>query len=135
MRIYYVPTQRASTVRYRTHLYHQVCDLIQAEYGEDLQLDEIARRIASSRRQLQRAFAEVGNTTFRDYLTSVRMTKAAEFLQEERLTVREVARRVGYRQPAQFAKAFRRQHGAAPSEFRASMRPLLGAGALAATAA
>ena len=35
------------------------------------------------------------------------------------LTVREVAHRVGYRQPAQFAKAFRRYQGVAPSDFRA----------------
>jgi AraC family transcriptional regulator of adaptative response / methylphosphotriester-DNA alkyltransferase methyltransferase len=33
-------------------------------------------------------------------------------------TVREVAHRVGYRQPAQFAKAFRRHHGSSPSTFR-----------------
>jgi two-component system response regulator YesN len=33
--------------------------------------------------------------------------------------VREVAHRVGYRQPAQFAKAFRRHHGVAPSDYRA----------------
>ena len=32
--------------------------------------------------------------------------------------MREVARRVGYRQPAQFAKAFRRYQGLAPSDFR-----------------
>jgi AraC family transcriptional regulator of adaptative response / methylphosphotriester-DNA alkyltransferase methyltransferase len=36
------------------------------------------------------------------------------------LTVREVAHRVGYRQPAQFAKAFRRYQGVAPSDFRAN---------------
>ena len=35
------------------------------------------------------------------------------------LTVREVAHRVGYRQPAQFAKAFRRHLGVAPSDYRA----------------
>ena len=38
------------------------------------------------------------------------------------LTVREVAHRVGYRQPAQFAKAFRRYQGVAPSDFRAAGR-------------
>jgi AraC-like DNA-binding protein len=32
--------------------------------------------------------------------------------------VRDVARRVGYRQPAQFAKAFRRHHGMSPSAYR-----------------
>jgi AraC family transcriptional regulator of adaptative response / methylphosphotriester-DNA alkyltransferase methyltransferase len=34
--------------------------------------------------------------------------------------VREVAHRVGYRQPAQFAKAFRRYRGVSPSDYRAS---------------
>ena len=38
------------------------------------------------------------------------------------LTGREDAHRVGYRQPAQFAKAFRRHHGVSPSDFRAARR-------------
>ena len=47
------------------------------------------------------------------------MEKAAELLTGRGLTVREVAHRVGYRQPAQFAKAFRRHQGVAPSDYRA----------------
>lgn len=115
-----MPIQRPTTIRYRTRLFEEVCELVELEYREDLQLDDIARRIASSRRQLQRAFSEVGRTTFREYLTRVRMEKAADLLTEGRYTVREVAHRVGYRQPAQFAKAFRRIHGVAPSEYRAA---------------
>ena len=73
--------------------------------------------------QLNPAFsAEIGQTTFRDHLTRVRMQKAAEMLATRALTVREVAHRVGYRQPAQFAKAFRRYQGVAPSDFRAHGR-------------
>ena len=51
------------------------------------------------------------------------MARAAEMLTARGLTVREVAHRVGYRQPAQFAKAFRRYQGVAPSDFRAGGRP------------
>lgn len=91
---------------------------MEEDYATDLSLDDIARRVASSRRQLQRAYAEIGNTTFREHLTRVRMRKAAEMLAARRLTVREVAHRVGYRQPAQFAKAFRRYQGVTPSSFR-----------------
>jgi AraC family transcriptional regulator of adaptative response / methylphosphotriester-DNA alkyltransferase methyltransferase len=47
------------------------------------------------------------------------MQVAADMLATRSLTVREVAHRVGYRQPAQFAKAFRRHHGVAPSDYRA----------------
>ena len=96
--------------------------IVEQEYASDLSLDDIARRVASSRRQLQRAYAEIGNTTFRDHLTRVRMQRAAEMLSTRGLTVREVANRVGYRQPAQFAKAFRRYQGAAPSDYRSSGR-------------
>jgi len=114
-----VPTQRPSTVRLRTSLFHEANAIVARDYAADLSLDDIARRVASSRRQLQRAYAEIGDTTFRDYLTAVRMRRAAEMLRSRALTVREVAHRVGYRQPAQFAKAFRRHHGVAPSDFRA----------------
>jgi AraC family transcriptional regulator of adaptative response / methylphosphotriester-DNA alkyltransferase methyltransferase len=115
----YVPTQRPTTIRLRTSLFEEATDIVDQEYGSDLSLDEIARRVASSRRQLQRAYHEIGQTTFRDHLTRVRMEKASELLAARGLTVREVAHRVGYRQPAQFAKAFRRHFGAAPSDFRA----------------
>jgi len=94
--------------------------IVEDEYASELSLDDIARRVASSRRQLQRAYAEIGNTTFRDHLTRVRMQRAADMLAARGLTVREVAHRVGYRQPAQFAKAFRRYQGVAPSAFRAN---------------
>ena len=70
----------------------------------------------------KRAYSEIGETTFRDHLTTVRMEKAAELLTARGLTIREVAFRVGYRQPAQFAKAFRRHHGVSPSDFRATRR-------------
>ena len=114
-----MPTQRATTIRLRTSLFEEATDIVDQEYGTDLSLDEIARRVASSRRQLQRAYAEIGRTTFRDHLTAVRMEKASLLLSARAMTVREVAHRVGYRQPAQFAKAFRRYFGVAPSDFRA----------------
>jgi AraC family transcriptional regulator of adaptative response / methylphosphotriester-DNA alkyltransferase methyltransferase len=112
--------QRSSTVQLRSSLYDDAVQIVEREYADDLSLDDIARRVASSRRQLQRAYSEVGRTTFRAHLTAVRMDRAAELLITRSLTVREVAHRVGYRQPAQFAKAFRRRHGVAPSAFRTS---------------
>ena len=127
-----MPTQRPATVALRSSLYEDATAIVAHEYQDDLSLDDIARRVASSRRQLQRAFSEVGNTTFRDQLTRVRMDRAGELLAHRGLTIREVAHRVGYRQPAQFAKAFRRHHGVAPSEFRARRAPRAATATLAA---
>ena len=117
-----VSTQRTATVELRSSLYTDATAIVEREYGHQLSLDDVARRIASSRRQLQRAYSEIGHTTFREHLTQVRMDRAAELLARRSVTVREVAQRVGYRQPAQFAKAFRRNRGLAPSDFRTRAR-------------
>jgi AraC family transcriptional regulator, regulatory protein of adaptative response / methylphosphotriester-DNA alkyltransferase methyltransferase len=109
---------RDGTIDRRRALYEEAQDIIRNEYPNDLELDDVARRLATSRRQLQRSFAEVGKTSFRSFVAEVRMQRALELLREGSLPVRDVASSVGYRQPAQFAKTFRRHHGAPPSSFR-----------------
>ena len=109
---------RHATAQRRRALFEEAVEIIEREYANDLELDAIARRLATSRRQLQRAFAEAGSTSFRTRLAEVRMRRARDMLREGTLQVREVAGRVGYRQAAQFAKTFRRHHGRPPSTFR-----------------
>ena len=109
---------RQATRQRRRSVYEEAVQVIESKYATDLDLDQLAREIATSRRQLQRVFAEVGETSFREYLAKVRMRHAARLLREGAIPVREVAQSVGYRQPAQFAKAFRRHHGTAPSSLK-----------------
>ena len=111
-------TVRQTTRQRRRAVFEEAVQVIESKYATDLDLDALAREIATSRRQLQRVFAEVGETSFREYLAKVRMRHAARLLREGAIPVREVAQSVGYRQPAQFAKAFRRHHGAPPSSLR-----------------
>ncbi len=112
---------RERTTLHRRTLLRDALDVIDADYATDLSLDDVARRIATSRRQLQRCFHEHGGTTFRECLTATRMNRAAELLRTTRfMTIAAVARSVGYRQPAQFAKSFREHHGASPGEYRAA---------------
>jgi AraC family transcriptional regulator, regulatory protein of adaptative response / methylphosphotriester-DNA alkyltransferase methyltransferase len=112
--------KRQTTIDRRRELFEEAAEIIEREYAGELDLDRVARRVASSRRQLQRAFAEAGETSFRSHLQNVRMARARELLREGSLPVHRVASSVGYRQPAQFAKAFRRHHGKPPSTFARS---------------
>jgi len=109
---------RPSTLDLRAELLRDARAILEREYAEDLQLDDVATRIATSRRQLQRVFTEIGGRSFRTELTVIRMERAAELLAQTNLPVGEVARRVSYRQSAQFAKAFRAHHGVTPSVYR-----------------
>jgi transcriptional regulator GlxA family with amidase domain len=115
---------RDATMKRREALFREAAAVIEREYGANLDLASVARRVATSRRQLQRAFQECGGTTFRTHLAEVRMRNAVVLLRRGTMPVREVAMRVGYRQPAQFAKAFRRHHGAPPSSLRERGQPL-----------
>ncbi len=110
---------RQSTISRRRELFEEAVEVIERDYAAaGLSLSTVAHRIATSPRQLQRAFAENGGTSFRQELQRVRMERAAALLRFGSLPVGRVAASVGYRQPAQFAKAFRRHHGRAPSAFR-----------------
>jgi transcriptional regulator GlxA family with amidase domain len=110
---------RDSTLHRRSELYFDALEVMMRDYSnEELCLTRVARQIATSRRQLQRSFSEAGGTSFRRELQRIRMLRAAELLHDGRMSVQEVAAAVGYRQAAQFAKAFRRSHGAPPSSFR-----------------
>ena len=109
---------RETTVTQRQALLSEALEVLEREYGAQLEVDEVARRLATSRRQLQRCFAEHGDGSYRRCLGRIRVQRAAELLRDTHLPVHEVARRVGYTQPAQFAKAFRRMHGVSPTEFR-----------------
>ena len=120
-----MPTPRPTTIDSRAALYRDACRIIDESYSTDVLIDDVALRLITSRRQLQRAFADVGGTTFRDHLTSVRLQRAADLLLRARwMPIRDVASAVGYRQPAQFAKAFHRYQGVTPSAYRASLEPL-----------
>jgi AraC family transcriptional regulator of adaptative response / methylphosphotriester-DNA alkyltransferase methyltransferase len=110
--------KRPATVQRRHELFVEAKTIIEVEYEAKLTLDDVARRVATSRRQLQRAFAEAGETSFRTCLQRIRMDRAADLLRNGDAPVNQVASAVGYRQPAQFAKAFRRHHGTPPSSFR-----------------
>ena len=95
---------------------------MRADFARKLTLEEVARRVATSPRQLRRAFSEVGGTSFSTHLTELRMERAAELLAAGDLPVKEIAREVGYQEASQFTKAFKRRHHATPSEFRTKRR-------------
>jgi AraC family transcriptional regulator of adaptative response / methylphosphotriester-DNA alkyltransferase methyltransferase len=115
---------RQSTQDRRRAIFEEALMAIRRDFADqDLSLAKVARSIATSRRQLQRVFGERG-TSFRAELQRIRMARAAVLLRHGQLPIAMVARAVGYRQAAQFSKAFRRHHGYPPSEVRARRSPL-----------
>jgi two-component system response regulator YesN len=110
---------RANTLSERRRLYLLARVIVARHYRRRLTLAAVARALSSSPRQLQRAYAEFGETTFHEDLLARRMSAAAHLLVEQRsIPVHHVASLVGYRQASHFARAFRRRFGHSPAVFR-----------------
>jgi AraC-like DNA-binding protein len=114
---------RPTTIEQRRRLYLLARVVIARHYRRSLTLDEVSRALASSPRQLTRAYAQFGEVTFREDLITRRLNVAAQLLVEQpAIPVRDVARLVGFSQASHFAKAFRRRYGLTPAGFRAEGR-------------
>jgi AraC family transcriptional regulator, regulatory protein of adaptative response / methylphosphotriester-DNA alkyltransferase methyltransferase len=108
-----------ATISEREAIYGDALAYLHEHYASACSVDDVAAAVPTSRRQLQRVMETVGGASFRKTLASIRMEKAAELLASDPdATVQEVARAVGYAQPAQFATSFTRVYGISPSQYR-----------------
>jgi len=119
---------RTSTLGERRRLYLLSRAIVARHYRRPLTLGVVARALASSPRQVQRAYAQFGQTTFHEDLLARRLAAAAELLASQpALAVGDVTRLVGFRSAPHFAAAFRRRYGLAPALFRERARRHRGA--------
>lgn len=82
-------------------------------------LDMAAEHLHISSRTLRRRLAEE-QSGYAAILEETRRQDAMQLLEDKRLSVAEVARRLGYEDPANFTRAFRQWLGITPSEWRES---------------
>jgi AraC-like DNA-binding protein len=83
------------------------------------ELETIATTLGLSERALRRRLAAAG-TSFRALTDGVLEPLAKRFLRDSALSVARVAERLGYSEPANFVRAFRRWTATTPQAFRLS---------------
>jgi AraC-like DNA-binding protein len=92
-----------------------------ARLASDASLERIARDLHISTRTLRRRLDALG-TSFQALLEEVRRSRAVAYLADTELAVEQISVQLGYGDPANFRRAFRRWEGVAPSTFRATRR-------------
>lgn len=92
-------------------------------YMPDMQ--QIANELCVTARTLRRHL-QAENTSFAELRDEVRMTLADEFLRSSRLSVEQIAERLGYAESTSFINAFKRWHGMTPYVFRHRFNSLSG---------
>src|SRR3954462_1785464 len=92
---------------------------MQRHLQESMSVGELATRINLSESRFRAIFTAQTGVGPAQYLQWLRLRRARLLLERTFLNVKEVMALVGYNDPSHFARDFRREHGAAPSEMRA----------------
>ncbi|MGK0405254.1 MAG: AraC-like DNA-binding protein [Oleispira sp.] len=85
--------------------------------GQYPPIEEVASHLATSTRTLSRSLQEV-RTSYQNILDEVRKEMAIEYLNTSSLPIEEIAALIGYNDPSNFRKAFKRWTGNPPSYYR-----------------
>lgn len=89
-----------------------------SEPGRDWTVDGLAQVAGMSRTAFAVSFsAALGQSPFH-YLTEWRMTEARQLLQDRRMSVAQIAERLGYQSEAAFRRTYKRIEGVGPGEVR-----------------
>jgi len=74
-----------------------------------------------SKSRLQTVFREVTGYSPLDYLRRLRVEEARRLLADQRLSVKEIAAQIGFRDTSHLSKVFRRIDGLAPAHYREAL--------------
>lgn len=99
-------------------LIQKICKYLEEHYDEDISLEEAASMIGFSSFYFTKLMKEHMNMSYIDYITSLRIEKAKQLLEETDMTVKDVGIAVGYENANYFTRVFKRVEGSAPSQYK-----------------
>ncbi|MBD3921284.1 AraC family transcriptional regulator [Paenibacillus sp. PR3] len=93
---------------------------IESRFTEELSLEEVADHVHLNSFYLSKVFKQYVGETFIDYLTSLRIKRAKQLIEEDSLSLKEICYEVGYKDPNYFSRVFKKVTGVTPSDYRTS---------------
>ena len=100
-------------------------DLVDAHYGDPLDVPALARAAYLSPAHFSREFRRTFGETPHQYLLTRRLERAAALLRTTDRSVADICRTVGLRSVGSFTTSFGRLFGLSPTAYRASYPPAI----------
>ena len=97
---------------------NKVVDYINNHLDETLDLKTLANEAALSDFHFHRIFKALKGEAIGGYITRLRLEATARLLRYTALTIEEIAFNIGYETTASLSKAFKKQYGISPTEYR-----------------
>lgn len=118
-------SRRAAPLGWRAaDLAQLAMERLTAEYRKPPLFADLAKQLGSNSNKLQMAFKAAYGITMAEYCLERRMREAQQLLLEGKLSIAEVAERVGYAHQSNFAAAFSGHLGMSPREYMRHRAPI-----------
>ena len=88
----------------------------------DLSLNQVAAQVGLSPCHFSAVFSQETGTTFKEYVTELRIKRAKELLRATTLRSSEISDQIGYNDPHYFSYVFRKSTRLSPKEFRSQVQ-------------
>ena len=99
-------------------LVQQAAVWLEANYAQDLRLEDLAGRVGLSPNYFSHLFKRQQGMGFREYLNKLRVARACQLLATTGLKVYEIAQQVGYTDYKYFSLVFHKLTGTTPTRYR-----------------
>ncbi len=110
---------------FQAHQARTAVRFVHDNLARPLSLAEIASHIHVSPRQLTRLFVQFTGTSPAAYIERARLDRAEALLLKSALSLKAIAREVGYPNAAHFSRVFSKRNGNPPGDFRQRGGPMI----------
>ena len=97
---------------------NQAIEYMKRNYDKKLKINDVADYVGVNRCYLTISFKKAYGVSPKQYLSELRMKKAATRIKNGNETIGFIAERVGYSDPLAFSKAFKMHFGVSPRQYR-----------------
>jgi len=96
----------------------KVIDVIEENIADsELDIENFALKVGVSRMQLYRKLHALTNMTVKEFIRHIRLKRATQLLEQQKLNISEIAYAVGFKDLSHFRKCFKREYGMSASEY------------------
>ncbi len=101
----------------------RVVDVVEENIADsDLDIEKFAQKVGISRMQLYRKLHALTNMTVKEFIRHIRLKRATQLLEQQKLNISEIAYEVGFKDLSHFRKCFKREYGMNATDYVATKK-------------
>ncbi len=102
---------------------HKAVEVVENNIADtELDIERFAQEVGVSRMQLYRKLNALTDMTVKEFIRSIRLKRATQLIEQDKMTVSEIAYAVGFKDLSHFRKCFRQMYGMTATEYKQKNR-------------